>query len=49
MCVYIVYGIPQQTQDIVDKRSMPGRTPVEKLQIHQKFNRRKSLENKGFF
>ena len=33
MSVYIVYGIPQSPQDIVDKRSVSGRTPVEKLQI----------------
>ena len=49
MSVYIVYGIPQLPQDIVDKRSAPDRITVDKLQFVKKPIRRKTLENKGFF
>jgi len=47
--VYIVYAAPHPPQDIVDKRSVFGRIPVEKLQIRQKSMSRKTLENTDFF
>ena len=49
LSVYIVYVHAQLPQDIVDKRSAPDRTTVDKLQFVKKPIRRKTLENKGFF